>query len=71
MDDIVKIIRDMIEDDGALTYRGYMLFKSAVDDKGFCVGQVPENFEHFEPTRYFGFDIVSAIQYLYENGGKE
>lgn len=64
MDETVKLIRDMIENGGWLAYNGYILFKSSVDDKGFAVGLMDG--KHFEADRYFGFDIVSAIQYLYE-----
>ncbi len=69
MDDTLKLIRDMIEDDGFIVYKGKMLFKSENEDNGFVVGSMP-NAKLFTPDRRFGFDIVSAVQYLYD-GGKE
>jgi hypothetical protein len=71
MDETLKLIRDMIENDGSIVYGGYCLFKSAHEDKGFCIGKIENPAAHFTPLRYFGFNIVEAVQYLYENGGKE
>jgi hypothetical protein len=63
-DNPMKLLEKMIELDGFITYNGYILFKSEVEDNGFVVGKMTG--EHFKHDRRFGHNLKDAIIYLSE-----
>lgn len=65
MNETLKQLSDMIEDDGHIVYKNCMLFKSSNEDQGFTVGKMT-NHKMFEPDRAFGYDLAGAIRYLFE-----